>query len=77
MGEVWLEYNSTRLYTLLVPVLTKTHTTAHDAHTNVQVLAEYGSTTLHTLLMLVLTDNQPQVQTAHANAQVRARVQQD
>ena len=48
MGECWLEYDSTRLYTLLVQVLTKTHTTAHDAHTNVQVLAEYGSTTLHT-----------------------------
>jgi hypothetical protein len=48
MGECWLEYNSTRLYTLLVPVLTKTHTTAHAAHTNVQVLAEYGSTKLHT-----------------------------
>ena len=57
MGECWLEYNSTRLYTLLVPVLTKTHTTAHDAHTNVQVLAEYGSTTLHTSLVLVLTNN--------------------
>jgi hypothetical protein len=57
MGECWLEYDSTRLYTLLVRVLTKTHTTAHDAHTNVQVLAEYGSTTLHTSLVLVLTNN--------------------
>ena len=57
MGECWLEYDSTRLYTLLVQVLTKTHTTAHDAHTNVQVLAEYGSTTLHTSLVLVLTNN--------------------